>query len=629
MTAGLPAGYRLPDDLAASVGSALERAAAERWVERCWQKDASLWSSDPEVQARIDARLGWLRVPEEFLDHPEELAAFAAGLRAEGFEAAVLLGMGGSSLAAQVLLQAFGIAEDGMPLYVLDSTDPVAVASVRDACDPARTLFLVSTKSGSTTETLSLLAFFWDAVHHRGGGPVEEHFAAITDAGKSLEAIPHSDDFRSLFLNPPDVGGRFSALTYVGLVPAALLELDLAEILARGVGMAQRCREDGLENPGLVLGLTLGTLTRAGRDKLTIWADPSIETLGAWIEQLIAESTGKEGTGIVPVDREPFGAADRYGNDRVFVRFLVGGEATAGGDEATKDEAATEKDGAAASAAWRAESDRLADELEGLGHPTIDLDVPVPEAIGAEFFRWEFATAIAGAVLGINPFDEPNVAESKRNTEEALDEHRRRHALPTRRVLAAAGPLAVVGGRLEPAGAAGHVAGQAAGVSAYSSGPGSDRTVAGELRRHLDQIPPTGYTALQAYIAPTPERDDALADIRALLRDRTGRPATAGYGPRFLHSTGQLHKGGTPSGWFLQLVAGHPQDLDIHGAGYTFGTLIEAQAEGDLASLEAHGLPVMRVHLSDDPDAGLAALRVALQAALDLASVGGSLDGAG
>jgi glucose-6-phosphate isomerase len=421
MTAGLPAGYRLPDNLAASVGSALERAAPERWVERCWQKDASLWSSDPEVQARISARLGWLRVPEEFLDHPEELAAFAAGLRDEGFEAAVLLGMGGSSLAAQVLLQAFGIAEGGMPLYVLDSTDPAAVASVREACDPARTLFLVSTKSGSTTETLSFLAFFWDAVHHLGGGPVEEHFAAITDAGKSLEAIPHSDDFRSLFINPPDVGGRFSALTYVGLVPAALLELDLAEILARGVGMAQRCREDGLENPGLVLGLTLGTLARAGRDKLTIWADPSIETLGAWIEQLIAESTGKEGTGIVPVDREPFGAADRYGSDRVFVRLLVGGEAM-------------EEDGAAESAAWRAESDRLAGELQDLGNPIIDLDVPVPEAIGAEFFRWEFATAIAGAVLGINPFDEPNVAESKRNTEEALDEHRRRHALPARRV---------------------------------------------------------------------------------------------------------------------------------------------------------------------------------------------------
>jgi transaldolase / glucose-6-phosphate isomerase len=602
MTAGLPAGYRLPDDLAASVGSALERAAAERWVERCWQKDASLWSGDPDVQARISARLGWLRVPEEFLDHPEELAAFASGLRAEGFEAAVLLGMGGSSLAPQVLLDAFGTAEGGMEFFVLDSTDPVAVARVRDACDPARTLYIVSTKSGSTTETLSFHAFFWDVVHHRGGGPVEEHFAAITDAGKSLEAIPHSDDFRSLFLNPPDVGGRFSALTYVGLVPAALLELDLAEILARGVGMAQRCREEGLDNPGLVLGLTLGTLARAGRDKLTIWADPSIETLGAWIEQLIAESTGKEGTGIVPVDREPFGAADRYGNDRVFVRFLVESDAATGGDGATGEE------GAADAAAWRAESDRLAGELEGLGHPVIDLDVPVLEAIGAEFFRWEFATAIAGAVLGVNPFDEPNVAESKRNTEDALDEHRRRHALPARRVLAAAGPLAVVGDR------------QAAGASAYTSDSGSDRTIAGELRRHLDRIPPTGYTALQAYVASTPERDDALADIRALLRDRTGRPATAGYGPRFLHSTGQLHKGGTPSGWFLQLVAGHPRDLEIHGAGYTFATLVEAQAEGDLASLEAHGLPVLRVHLSDDPDRGLVALRAALADALDMAS---------
>ena len=610
MSAELPAGYRLPQDLATAVRTALERAAAEHWVPRIWQKDAALWSDNPAEQARIVARLGWLHGPEEFLDHPEELAAFAASVREEGSQATVLLGMGGSSLAPQVLRDTFGVAEGGLPLHVLDSTDPAAVARVLDAWDPARTLYLVSTKSGSTIETLSFLAFFWDAVRRRGGQP-GRHFAAITDPGKSLEAIPHADDFRSVFLNPPDVGGRYSALTYVGLVPGALLGLDLAEILARGVDMAQSCREEGVENPGLVLGLTLGTLARAGRDKLTLWCDPSIASLGAWIEQLIAESTGKEGTGIVPVDREPLGDPTRYGMDRLFVRLAC-------------------RDCSDPSApAWRRATDQLAEKLIRSGHPVIDLEIPTREALGAEFFRWEFATAVAGAGLGINPFDEPNVAESKHNTEAALDEYRARHAWPVRQILGAQGPLAAIGPRLEPAAVAGKTtAGQTAAFSTYSSGT-ADGAVVTELRRHLERLAPAGYVSLQAYVAPTPERDAALARMRALIRDHTGRATTAGYGPRFLHSTGQLHKGGRPSGWFLQLTAGHPQDLEIHGAGYTFGALIDAQAEGDLAALEAHRLPVLRIRLSDDPDAGLAALTKALEKALESASPPAPPDGAG
>jgi glucose-6-phosphate isomerase len=570
------AGFPLPADLQVPAGAALERALAEDWVDRIWSKDATLWSDDPQTAEPIAERLGWLHAPEAFLDHSEELVAFADAVREQGFTAAVLCGMGGSSLAPEVLSLVYGVGPGAMPVRVLDSTDPAAVADVLAAHDPHRTLYIVSSKSGTTTETLSFLAAFWNQLAHehgRGAWPAE-HFAAITDPGRSLDAIPHSDSFRSIFLNPPDIGGRYSALTYVGLVPGALLGVDLDALLGSAVGMAQSCREDAASNPGLALGVALGVLARAGRDKCTFIADPAIAPFGAWAEQLIAESTGKQGGGIVPVDREPLGRADRYGHDRAFVRLLHGENSE-----------------------WRHGADALADELRALGHPVIDIDVSPEHGLGAEFFRWEFATAVAGAVLGINPFDEPNVTESKDNTRRVLATFRESGALPGMPALAADGPITLVGDA----------------ALRLSSGPG---TVAGELRRHVDRMRPTGYASIQAYIAPSAVRDDALASLRRLLRDRTGRATTAGYGPRFLHSTGQLHKGGAPVGWFLQLVAGHPADVGIPGAGYTFGTLIDAQALGDFQALESHELPSLRVHLSEDPDAGLAALMEALAAVL-------------
>jgi len=562
-------------------------------VAKIWAKDAALWKSEPAHQKIIQNSLGWLTVMDTVRAHKSFLAKFAIEIGQAGFTHVVLLGMGGSSLCPDVLRLTFGSAAGSPALAVLDTTDPSSVRALEQSVDLSHALFVVASKSGTTPEIAAFSHYFFAKVAALKGERAGEQFIAITDPGTASERTGKEKGFRHVFLNPADIGGRYSALSFFGMVPAVLIGLDVLRLLDRADRMAAACKAGAApENPGLWLGAVLGALAKAGRDKVTFLCSPEIASFGYWVEQLVAESMGKDGTGILPVEGEAPGDPSVYGNDRVFVRLRLSGSTDTGLDATVK-------------------------RLTGAGHPVLTIELADRYDLGAEFFRWEFATAIAGAVLGINPFDEPNVAESKRNTEEALDEHRRRHALPTRRVLAVAGPLAVVGDRL------------AAGVSAYSSGPGSDRTVAGELRRHLDRIPPTGYTALQAYIASTPERDDALADIRALMRDRTGRPATAGYGPRFLHSTGQLHKGGTPSGWFLQLVAGHPQDLDIHGAGYTFGTLIEAQAEGDLASLEAHGLPVMRVHLSDDPDAGLAALRVALQAALDLASVGGSLDGAG
>jgi hypothetical protein len=354
------------------------------------------------------------------------------------------------------------------------------------------------------------------------------------------------------------------------MVPASLLGLDLAGLLDDGIAMAGRCREDGADNPGLALGVALGELARHGRDKLTLVADPAIAAFGAWAEQLIAESTGKHGLGIVPVVDEPLGVPSDYGDDRIFVRL---------GQEES---------------AWRAETDAALQTLAEAGHPVIDLGFAPDAGIGGEFFRWEFATAVAGAVLGIDPFDEPNVTESKENTRRVLERFRAEGSLPAVEPLLEAPPLTLYGD-----------------AALRLTGPQAD--VGAELDRHLERARPSAYIALQAYLAPTEERDAALAEIRLLLRRRTGRGVTVGYGPRFLHSTGQLHKGGPRSGCFLQLTAGHRSDLAIPGQPETFGVLIDAQASGDFISLESHDLPVLRVHLSDDADAGLRALRAALE----------------
>ena len=578
---------RIPGPLRPVMDDALRRAVDERWAERLWQRDVTLWSDDPGVGALISDRLGWLDAPTGFRERVEELEAFAAGARSEGFEQAIVCGMGGSSLAPEVLARSLPLAEHGIPIHVLDSTDPAAVAAVRDRFDPSPTLYLIATKSGTTTETLSFLAFFWEVAEEAHGGVPRslpgEHFVAITDPGKSLEAIPHQEAFRSAFLNPPDVGGRYSALTYVGLVPGALQGIDLRALLDGGAAMAERCRLPGPGNPGVELGVTLGALAREGRDKLTLLIDPAIASFGAWTEQLIAESTGKRGVGVVPVDAEPLGEPDAYGQDRLFVRL-----------------AQQPADGH--SAEWRRRTDGLLDELATAGHPVVDLAVEEREGLGGEFFRWEFATAIAGAVLGINPFDEPNVTESKDNTRRVLGEFRSTGNLPAGEPLAEEGPLTLYGD-------------SALRLTAGGGGLGA------ELARHLARVRPSGYVAIQAYLAATPERDTALTEFRRLIRDRTRRATTLGYGPRFLHSTGQLHKGGPRTGCFLQLTVDHPEDLPIPGEQESFGTLIDAQALGDFASLEGHELPIVRVHLGSDPDTGLAALTSVLERSLQAGAV--------
>ncbi|HET9614033.1 MAG TPA: hypothetical protein VFP22_04395 [Candidatus Limnocylindrales bacterium] len=569
----------------AAYDEAVRQAREESWVRLMFDRDPGLWSTNERVQAAIADRLGWLDSPSHFTTQIPALEAFGEAIRDAGFTTAVVGGMGGSSLAPEVFREVFGVADGWLDLRVLDSTDPAAVAALVDDLDPLSTLWIVASKSGTTTEPLAFQAYEWD----RAERALREHHAkdfehpgelmvAVTDPDKSLEAIPHHDDLREVFLNPPDIGGRYSAISYVGLVPASLIGIDLDPLLESANAMLEACTAtEPNDNPGASLGLAIGTLAKNGRDKLTFIADPAIASFGSWLEQLLAESTGKHGTGIVPIDREPLGDIGSYGNDRVFVRLSL---------EDTDPGAPTA-------------GDAFADAAAAAGHPVIRIRLADPIDIGAEMIRWEVATALAGVILGIDPFDQPNVEEAKQLT---------------RTVLAGAS-----NDEPAPPPATPIVTDDAAGLSLYGDAPmrltAGDGTVVGELARHLARRKPNAYLALQAFIAPSAAATASMDRIRALLRDATHCATTGGYGPRFLHSTGQLHKGGPPTGWFLQLTSDHPVDRQIPGWPYTFGRLIDAQAQGDFAAIESHDLPILRVHLRD-PEAGLVALEGALREAL-------------
>ncbi len=572
--------------LAAAVAAAVARAGEERWAERLHERDTTLWSGDPAVQEKIGNRLGWLDLPADFSDMVPALEAFGDTIRDAGFTTAIVAGMGGSSLAPEVIAAAFRDIEDWLDIRVLDSTDPQAVRAAWEGLDPLATLFIAATKSGTTTETQAFLADARQRVHDalRAHGVRSESpgdfMAAITDPGKPLAAIPHQDEMRGVFLNPPSVGGRYSALSYVGLLPASLAGVDLDPFLASAVAMHGLCTApDPYANPGVALGATLGALATAGRDKLTLVVDPAIGPLGGWLEQLVAESTGKLGRGIVPVDREPLGAPAAYGPDRVFVRIALDG---------TEPPAAA-SDGTPA--------DVLLDGLAAAGHPVLRFTLADPIDLAGEFMRWEIATAVAGILLDVNPFDEPNVTESKENTKRVLEALEHHGAFPHEEPIATGDGIALYGDT----------------ALRLTAGDG---TLVGELRRHLERVRTTGYLAIGAFVAPTAGRAAAIDRIRGRLRDATGRATTGGFGPRYLHSTGQLHKGGSPVGWFLQLTSDHPADLPVHGRHYTFGQLVDAQARGDMEALEAHELPVLRVHLGADVDAGLAALDAAVATAV-------------
>jgi transaldolase / glucose-6-phosphate isomerase len=493
-----------------------------RVPKRIWARDPTVWKDDPNTP-EIRDRLGWLTVGEAMAQQVKALDAFRDEVRAE-FSRVVLCGMGGSSLAPEVLWRTFGASPGYPSLHVLDSTDPRAVRQAERGGDLAKTLFIISSKSGTTQESDSFFRYFWERTGRRGS-----QFVAITDPGTSLEKLAGERGFRRAFLNPPDIGGRYSALSFFGLVPAALIGIEVETLLHRAHRMAEACAAcvPVLENPAAWLGAILGEGALAGQDKATFVLSPGIASFGLWAEQLIAESTGKEGKGILPVAGEPLGLPDVYGRDRVFVSMALAGEADTGIES------------------------RLA-ELEKAGHPVVHLRLDDRYDLGQEFFRWEFATAVAGAVLGINPFDQPNVAESKANTKAVL---------------------------------------------AKRSAP-SPAASAAELEKFLAGIKPGDYLAIMAYLPPTPENDRRLAAIRLRLRDRLRAATTLGYGPRFLHSTGQLHKGGPPVGHFLQIVDRVRDDLPIPGEPFGFGELEAAQAEGDLVALRGRGRPAIRI---DDP----------------------------
>jgi transaldolase / glucose-6-phosphate isomerase len=549
----------------AAVKSALEKLEKEKAAERLWSRDASLWKGDA---AAIRNRLGWLDAPAAMSEHAASLTPFAADLRKAGFSHAVLLGMGGSSLCAEVLKQTFGRQKDGLALHVLDTTDPGWILSVEKSVDLPRTLFLVSSKSGGTIEVLSLFRYFYAKMQAVKKDKAGENFAAITDPGTVLEKLAHEKRFRKVFSAPADVGGRYSALTYFGLVPAALLGLDVRALLDRADRMATGCAScvPARDNPGVELGAALGALAAAGRDKLTFFLSPEISSLGLWLEQLIAESTGKEGKGIVPVDGEEPAGPEAYGADRVFAHLKLSSSADAGLDDKLR-------------------------ALEEAGHPVIQIVLNDAYDLAQEFFRWETATAVAGAVLGVNPFDEPNVAESKANTAKVLERFAADGRLPQQPPL-----------------------GQEDGLAVWAA-EGTGKSPADILRAHAAQARPGGYVAFLAYANPTPAFQKALQRLRHMVRGQTRVATTVGYGPRFLHSTGQLHKGGSSQGVFVQLTVDDKDDLPIPEARYGFSVLKQAQAAGDFQALRERDRPIVRLHLSGDPVQGLEKLAQSLEKA--------------
>ena len=516
----------LPTDVQPAVAERVKRAMDESVAQRVWRRDASLWGG-PGVR-EIEDRLGWLTVSEPMLEQAPELHQFAEKARADGFTDAVLLGMGGSSLGPEVIRRSFGDIPDGLKVAVLDSTHPDVVLGVQDEIDLEKTVFIVSSKSGGTIETLSHYRYFKQFAR-------PEQFVVVTDPGSPLERIARDDDLRRCFLNPPDIGGRYSVLSYFGLVPAALMGVNIEALLHRCQVAEQNCAhyDSSESNSGLWLGATAGELARQGRDKLTFLVSEPIASFGLWVEQLIAESTGKQGRGILPVADEPLGDAGEYGSDRVFAYLR-------------NEEHADFDDGAKA--------------LSDAGHPVLTLATHGAVDLGRVFFLAEFAVAVAGWALEINPFDQPNVQEAKDNTARVLDS---------------------------------------------GSIPELAEASDDELRALLADAKPPHYVAVLGYLPYSAEVERAIDDLRSMIRAATGAATTFGYGPRFQHSTGQLHKGGPPTGRFLQLVNEPTRDAEIPDAGYSFGTLIAAQAAGDLETLRSHGLNAERIKLSGEPAAAV------------------------
>jgi transaldolase/glucose-6-phosphate isomerase len=562
--------FSLPRPLDEAVSAAVDDWSAKGKVKKLWARDASLWTNSDESKW-----LGWLSIVDEQQKTATRFVKFAEEIAAGGFSHALLLGMGGSSLCPEVMRKSFGKIAGFPELHVLDSTDPAQIKSIESKIDLANTLFFVSSKSGTTLEPNIFKQYFFERVRQVIGDGAGDRFIAITDPGSKLREVAERDQFRKIFLGVPGIGGRYSALSDFGLAPAAAIGIDVVKFLNRTAEMVSSCRADvaAQDNPGLILGAILGAAHNLGRDKITITTSPGIYDLGAWLEQLLAESTGKNGKGLIPVDREALAAADQYGNDRVFVYLKLQSDPT---------------------------NDAI-DALESAGQPVVRITISDIYNLGQEFFRWEIATAVAGSIIGINPFDQPDVEASKVATRKLTEEYEQRGSLPTE------SPF-FEGDRIK--------------LFADESNTNeliqviSDRSLAGFLKTHLDRLRAGDYFALLAYVEMNDAHEQVLQTTRRAVRDRKRVATCLGFGPRFLHSTGQAYKGGPNTGVFLQVTCDDAIDLPVPDQKYTFGVVKSAQARGDFEVLAERGRRALRIHLGANVLDGLAKLDAAVKAAL-------------
>ena len=553
--------YSLPDPLTKQVAETISDWTKGNKVSRLWQRDASLWTNSDEAQW-----LGWLDIVEQQIAEAPKFQKFAQEVRKENFSDMLLLGMGGSSLCPEVLAKTYGQI-DGFPkLHVLDSTDPQQVKAFEDAVDLERTLFIVSSKSGSTLEPNIFKQYFFERTKEVvGPDRAGSRWVAVTDPGSKLEKEAQGDKFRHIFHGVASIGGRYSALSNFGMVPAAAMGLDIPKFLDRANQMVQACKASAIEsNPGAMLGIILGSAAILGGDKLTFVTSPAIHDLGAWLEQLIAESTGKQGKGIIPVDREELTGPKGYGNDRVFayLRFEPAPDAN---------------------------QDQHVAALEEAGQPVIRITVKDTYDLPGEFFRWEIATAVAGSIISIDAFNQPDVEASKIETRKLTSEYEQSGSLPAEKPIF-----------------------EHRGIKLYADPRNAKQVnsgnLAGHLKAHLDRIQPGDYFAVLGYIQMNQEHEARLQEIRHAVRDAKQVATCLGFGPRFLHSTGQAYKGGPNSGVFLQITCDDAHDLQVPGAKYTFGVVKAAQARGDFQVLSDRGRRALRVHLSGDVEVGLSAM---------------------
>ena len=564
----------LPPDLSKAVEAALDDWQRNRKVERLWARDATLWTGTGE-----DKWLGWLNIVDEQQKTNRRFANFAAEVKDANFSHILLLGMGGSSLCPEVLSKSFGKI-DGFPrLHVLDSTNPAQVKAVENKIDISNTLFFVSSKSGTTLEpNIFKQYFFKRAQEVVGEENAGKHFIAITDPGSKLRQEAESDRFRKIFLGDPSIGGRYSALSDFGMAPAAAMGIEVPAFLDRTAEMVNACRAGEVKNnPGAILGAVLGTAHKHGRDKLTIVSSPGIHDLGAWLEQLVAESTGKNGNGLIPVDREALAPADVYGDDRVFVYLRL------------ESEPYSRQDAGLA-------------ELEKAGHPVIVISVTDVYDLGKEFFRWEFATALAGSIMSINPFDQPDVEASKIETRKLTDEYERTGSLPPEAPFYEGDGIKLFADDRN---------------AAELKSAATEASLRGYLKAHLDRLKSNDYFATLAYVEMNEEHEQLLQTPRHAIRDAKQVATCLGFGPRFLHSTGQAYKGGPDTGVFLQITCDDAHDLPVPSQKYTFGVVKAAQARGDFEVLAERGRRALRVHLSTDMEEGLRKLGANIQQALE------------